>query len=100
MTRPTPPRHLPVDVAAIWVELTTGYGDGVERIHGPDFDAYCGQVSRLRDAQRRIHEEQIIVPDSKNQPVEHPALRIERAAQDEIRKWADRFKPRRRPGVR
>lgn len=88
----TTPPHLPPDVAAVWVEIEAQLPTGTKL--GADFEAYCGQVARLRDAQRRIHEEQLIVPDSKNQPVAHPALAIERTAQDEIRKWANKFKAR------
>ena len=89
------PKYLTADVAAVWSELLPTLGEEARaaRLVGPAFDAYCGQVARLRDAQRRIYDEQMIVPDSKNQPVAHPALQVERQAQDEIRKWADRFKP-------
>lgn len=38
-----------------------------------------------------------VVADPKVNPVPHPALEIERRAQDEIRKWGSGFvKPRRR----
>ena len=89
-----PPERLPSEVAAVWSELVAEHGDGAARIVGPEFEAYCGAVARLRDAQRRIHDEQIIVPDSKNAPVAHPALAIERQASDDLRRWGDKFKPR------
>ncbi len=60
---------------------------------GPAFDAYCGQVAVLRDAQQRVANEGLIVQDPKGFPIPHPALAIVRAAQDEIRKWGDRFTP-------
>jgi len=95
------PQHLPADVAAVWDEviadLTTAYGPTVAKASaGPDLEAYCGQVARLRDAQRRIADEGAIVADPKGTPVPHPAVAIERAAQDEIRKWGSTFRPRRR----
>lgn len=90
------PVHLPEDVAAVWAEVVAAYGEGAERIEGPDLEAYCGQVARLRDAQRRIAAEGQIVADPKGHPIPHPALAIERAAQDEIRKWGSAFRPRRR----
>lgn len=34
--------------------------------------------------------------DAKGNPVPHPALAIEKAAQVEVRAWSERFKPRRR----
>ena len=86
------PDHLPADVAAVWSEIARTLPEA--RILGPDFDAYCGQIARLRDAQQRIHEEQMIVPDSKNHPIAHPCIAIEKQAQDEIRKWGDKFKAR------
>lgn len=61
-------------------------GDGA-RLSVPELEAVAGQIARLRDAQERIAREGLIVPDGKQNPVPHPALAIERAAQDEIRKW-------------
>lgn len=63
---------------------------------GPDFEAYCGQVARLRDAQQRLQREGLVIADPKGNPVPHPAIAIERAAQAEIRSWGAQFKPRRR----
>lgn len=57
----------------------------------PELEAYAGQVVRLRDAQRRLAVEGAVVEDSKGIPIPHPALRIERDAQEELRKWGDRF---------
>lgn len=79
------PEHLPEDVAAVWLELHA------DRRSGPDFEAYCGQVARLRDAQRRISGEGIVVADEKGRPVPHPALEVERKAQAEVRAWSSRF---------
>jgi P27 family predicted phage terminase small subunit len=90
----TPPKHLPPDIASIWAETCKTYGTGSEAITGPALEAYCGQVARLRDAQRRIAAEGLVVADSKGQPVAHPALAIERSAQAEIRTWADTFRPK------
>lgn len=88
------PKHLPPTVAAVWTELVTEHGTNAGRILGPEFEAYCATITNLRDAQRRIHDEQIIVPDSKNAPVAHPALAIERQAMDDLRKWGGKFRPR------
>ena len=46
------PGHLPDDVAAVWSELV-----GESSRTGPEFEAYCAQVARLRDAQARISRE-------------------------------------------
>lgn len=57
----------------------------------PELEAYAGQVVRLRDAQRRLAAEGEVVEDPKGFPIPHPAIAIERSAQDELRKWGDRF---------
>lgn len=84
------------DVQEIRQEVLAAYGDGADRIDGPDLEAFCGQVARLRDAQARLAAEGSIIADPKGVPIPHPAIAIERAAQDEIRKWGNAFKPRRR----
>ena len=77
------------DVQEIRKEVLAAYGDGSDRIDGPDLEAFCGQVARLA-------AEGSIIADPKGVPIPHPAIAIERAAQDEIRKWGNAFKPRRR----
>lgn len=93
MGKLTPPGHMPTDVATIWAEITTAYGPGADQITGPDLEAYCGQVARLREAQRRLATEGLVIADPKGNPIPHPAIAIERTAQDEIRKWGQTFKP-------
>lgn len=83
------PQHLPDDIAAVWEEIAPT----APHIPAPMMEAYCGQVARLRDAQRRLAADGSVVLDSKRNPVPHPALAIERAAQAEIRAWGDRFTP-------
>ena len=85
------PQHLPADVASVWVEIVASVG---QQAAGPDLEAYAGQVARLRDAQARIAAEGSIVADPKGNPIQHPALAIEKSAQAEIRAWGDRFRPR------
>ena len=77
---------LPEAEASIWVQLVAA---GAEE--GPELEAYVGQVARLRDAQRRIAAEGLIVQDPKGFPIPHPAIAIEKAAQVEIRSWGSRF---------
>ena len=80
----------------VWDEVVEHYGDGAEVIEGPGLESYCDQVAILRSAQRQIAAEGMIVSDPKGFPVPHPAIAIERVAQDEIRKWGDMFRPPRR----
>ena len=77
-------------------EVLDAYGEGSDRIDGADLEAYAGQVATLREAQARIAKEGLIIADPKGNPIPHPAIAIERVAQDEIRKWGSRFKPDRR----
>ncbi|QHO91936.1 hypothetical protein CWT12_12315 [Actinomyces sp. 432] len=91
---PTPPTHLPDDVATIWQEVIDTYGD--DSIAGPALDAYCSQVAVERAATRAIQSDGLIVEGPKGEPIPHPALELQRRAQDEIRKWGNQFQPRRR----
>ena len=91
------PAHLTPPVAEVWTELVENFGidrmgRGPECIVGPEFEAYCGVIARLRDAQQRISDEELIVPDSKAAPVAHPAYLIERQCADDLRKWGDKFR--------
>jgi phage terminase small subunit len=56
-----------------------------------DLEAFASQLARLRDARRRIEAEGMIVADPKGYPVPHPAIAIERAAQQEVRQWSARY---------
>lgn len=90
------PGHLPEGVAKAWAEVVSAYGEGWEAIAGPSLEAYCGQVSVLRDAQRRIDDEGLVVADPKGFPIPNPSIAIAKSAQEEIRKWGDAFRRRRR----
>jgi P27 family predicted phage terminase small subunit len=82
------PEHLSPEARAVWA-ATVARKPGCE---GPDLEAYCVQVSRMRDAQARIDREGIVVADAKGNPIPHPALAIEKSAQVEVRAWSERFK--------
>lgn len=88
LTSDAPPEHLPPAEAAIWAEL-------VERAPNlrpsVELEAFVGQVARLREAQRRIAAEGLIIADPKGYPIAHPAIEIEKRAQVEIRAWSGRF---------
>lgn len=84
------------EAAKVWDAVAEAHGDNFERIAGPDLEAYCVQVARMRDARKRIDSEGLVVADEKGRPIPHPALVLERDAQREIRAWGDRFAPPRR----
>jgi len=86
------PEHLSPEARSVWDSVVASK-PGCE---GPDLESYCVQVSRMRDAQARIDREGLVVADAKGNPIPHPALAIEKAAQVEVRAWADRFRPSRR----
>lgn len=86
------PEHLSESAADVWRELV-GRHPEPEVIVGPELESYCVTVARARDAARRIDEEGAVVNDERGNPVEHPALAIERKAQAAIKSWGDRFQP-------
>lgn len=90
---PDMPANLSSDAQEVWHEVVDAH-HAPERIVGPDLDAYCVQVARMRDAQARIDAEGLIVADEKGRPVPHPAVELERRAQTEVRAWGDRFRGR------
>jgi phage terminase small subunit len=82
---------LPDAVRAVWDEVRAEFLADPPK--GPAFEAYCGQVAALREAERRVAAEGQVVADPKGNPIPHPGLAIARAAQAEIRAWGDRFEP-------
>jgi len=86
------PEHLPPDVSAVWDEVLARHEpEQAQEIEGHELEAYCGVVARLREAQRRISEEGMFVADKKGEPVPHPALSVERACNDALRRWGRKF---------
>lgn len=81
-------KGLPKHISLIWDELKEQLQP---RIGGPGLEALCGQVYRLREAERRISEEGMVVQDVKGNPIPHPALSIEKQAQAEIRNWINKY---------
>lgn len=86
------PEHLSAAAKAVWDEIVARHDDPAE-VEGPELEAYCVQVARMRDAQARIDAEGLVVADEKGRPVPHPAIAIEKAAQAEVRAWGGRFRP-------
>ena len=83
----TPP-ELPDHLRPIWEEMA----DQVAvKIGIAGMEALCVQVYRLREAQKKITEEGMVVADPKGNPTTHPALKIEKDAQSEIRRWVKDF---------
>lgn len=87
------PTHLSSPEVDAWEELAARWPEGVPMPEGAEFEAWLGQVARLRAAQRAIAKDGLIVADTKGTPMPHPALEIERKAQTELRAWGDRFDP-------
>ena len=89
------PAHLAEPEAVAWGEHAARWPDNVPMPEGAEFEAWLGQVARLRAAQRAIAKDGLIVADTKGAPMPHPALEIERKAQTELRTWGDKFDPAR-----
>ena len=82
------PATLSSAAANVWRDTTPGLLPGADPAV---IEAYCTQVARMRDAQSRIDTEGLIVGDAKGQPVPHPALAIEKAAAEQVRKLSDQL---------
>ena len=64
--------------------------DAVSEPTGKDLrvlTAYATCVARVEDCRERCAKDGVIVADAKGQPVQHPALAVERAAMEEMRSW-------------
>lgn len=83
-----------------WDELASRWPDDLPMPTGAAFEAWLGQVARMRQAQALIAKDGPIVADARGNPIPHPALAIEKAAQAEIRTWGDQFTPDRQRRVR
>ena len=57
------PEHLSAAARAVW-DATVAAHPAPDRIVGPDLEAYCTQVARMRDAQARVDAEGMIVADA------------------------------------
>lgn len=86
-----PPGHLSDLAKAAWMGLVTGWESAAELT---SLETAAVQLARARDAQARIDAEGMIIAGPKGEPVTHPALAVERAAQAEVRKWAATVKRR------
>lgn len=58
------------------------------------FEALCQQVWLMRDAQDRVASEGSVVADARGNAGEHPAIKIQREAANEVRRWLERYAAR------
>lgn len=89
------PAHLPEAILVEYDRIMAEWPDEVPAPYGPRFEAFLGQIARLHEAQRLIDKDGLIVPDLKGNPMAHPAIAIEKAAQAEVRAWGEEFSPAR-----
>lgn len=85
-TLPPPPAALSDLAKQAWAELAVG-GETPAQLAALECAAV--QLARARDAQARIDSEGPIIAGPKGEPIPHPALAIERAAQEQVRRWAE-----------
>jgi hypothetical protein len=82
------PKGLPDHIGVIWKEMLPQVRP---TIGAAGMEALCTQVYRMRDAQKRITAEGIVVADAKGNPCPHPALAVEKQAQGEVRAWLGKY---------
>ena len=88
------PEHMPAAESEIWAQMVKSGAP-----EGPELEAFVGQVARLREAQKRIAAEGLIIADPKGYPIPHPAIAIEKSAQAEIRAWGSKLSAKSTPGA-
>ena len=75
------PESLTGELAEIWDELAPTLRTDAPP---PVIEALCSQVSTLRKCRKLVATDGVIVRDGKNNPIEHPALGVERSALKQI----------------
>lgn len=90
---PEPPDHLPEDARAAWDRIVPalcniGLLDGIDAFA---LEAMCVQWARAQQAGRVVAEQGHITLGSTGQLVEHPALGIERQAQQMFLRFAEHY---------
>lgn len=87
-----PPDHLPAPVAEVWREIVAS-NDLVGNVDRSALETFCTLMARLREARKRIEDENMVVTDPRGRVIPHPALAVERQTAEQIRAWGDRFAP-------
>tara|TARA_Y100000310_G_C20366002_1_gene661215 strand:- start:67 stop:330 length:264 start_codon:yes stop_codon:yes gene_type:complete len=83
----TAPPHMSEAVASAWEELIADREKlGLPMLKPGVGEAAAVQLVRMRDASKRIEAEGLLVADGKGNPVAHPALEVERLAQEHLRR--------------
>lgn len=88
-----PPEHLPEDAKAVWVNtISTVIEAGVaDHVDLPALEGMALAYSRAREAARIIDEEGMIAEGYSGQPVQHPAVKIERDSWRAFLNFAEQF---------
>lgn len=86
MSMSSPPQHLDKRAKVVWRELarTKILEEDCDRIVA---EALCVQIVRMRDARDRVDAEGEVIAGARERAEPHPALVIERAAGQEVRRW-------------
>jgi phage terminase small subunit len=79
------PSHLDRRARGVWREVAKAWP--LEDLSPAAVESLCVQVVRMRDAQARVDAEGELVAGARERPEPHPALAIERAAAEQVRKW-------------
>lgn len=85
------PSHLDERASAVWAELWPAVEPRFQAGDETMLATLCVQIVRLHDAQARIDAEGLIVLGGRGQPMQHPAIPVERDAGVAIRQLSQRF---------
>jgi P27 family predicted phage terminase small subunit len=90
---PEPPQHLGDVARSFWCEYAPMLVEaGLLRTGDlASLEALCQAYARARLAAALIEEEGPVAKGYRGQPVEHPAVKMERAAAQELREWVKHF---------
>lgn len=55
-------------------------------------ESLCRQMHLLRDAEERVSREGAVIVDGKGNAAEHPAIKIQRDASNEVRRWLQEYR--------
>ena len=82
-----PPQHLSPSAVGAWREVVAGREQaGFAPLEAPIVEMIAVQLARMRDAAARVDGEGLLIADPKGNPVPHPALEVERAAGEQLRR--------------
>jgi phage terminase small subunit len=75
------------DAAAVYKRLTKDLAYEPAEDDKLTIEAYAACTARAESARAMVDKDGPVIADAKGQPVQHPALAVERQAMEDMRKW-------------